>query len=63
MQKKEKRSDLFKNLIKKRLQIIHIYICTNSIWHKLTYNGWYVIKPNLTNLLFTIDRWHSDEPV
>ena len=30
-------------------QIIYIqYICIKSIWHWITYKGWYTIKPNQT---------------
>ena len=30
-------------------QIIYIwYICIKRIWHWITYNGWYAIKPKLT---------------
>ena len=25
------------------------YICIKKIWHLITYNGWYAIKPNQTN--------------
>ena len=23
-----------------------LHICINKIWHKITYKGWYTIKPN-----------------
>ena len=41
-------SGSFWNVIMKMcLQIIYIqYICINRIWHLMTYNGWYAIKPN-----------------
>ena len=30
-------------------QIIYIwYRCIKRIWHQITYNGWYAIKPNQT---------------
>ena len=38
---------IIKNMPKtKRNQIKYIwYICIKSIWVKITYNGWYAIKP------------------
>ena len=44
--------EMFKNVINKmRLQIlyliyIYIYIYISRVWHKMTNNGWYAIKPN-----------------
>ena len=53
----------FKNVIKKMgLQIIYIYIY--SIWQKIIYNGWYVIKPNPTKpsvSLSTNNDYSDDE--
>ena len=46
---KQMNSGSFENIIYKLcLQII---ICTKRIWHLITYNGWYDIKPNQTILL------------
>ena len=38
------------------LQIIYIefiYICIKSVWHYITYNGWYAMKPNQTETLIS----------
>ena len=40
---------LFKMLHTKYSLINHIFdICMNKIWHYITYEGWYAIKPKKT---------------
>ena len=33
----------------------------NTIWHSITYNGWYDIKPNQAKLLYRYLQHHSDK--
>ena len=28
--------------------LFDMYVCIKMIWHYITYNGWYAIKPNQT---------------